>query len=91
MDEKVDAQGIEIDPPTGALGSVARAVADANGIAEVVTALHAVMHSSLNKGEFAASMFEKLSANELVACPKYISDALTWLQKELDPGKEGTA
>lgn len=91
MEEKVDDDGVEVEPPTGALGSVARAAADAGSVAEMVTALHTVMHSSLNKGELAASIFEKLSSDEPVACPKYIADALAWLQTQLEPSKEPVA
>ena len=91
MEEKVDDDGVEVEPPTGALGSVAKATADAGSVAEMVTALHTVMHSSLNKGELAASIFEKLSSDEPVACPKYIADALAWLQTQLEPSKEPVA
>jgi hypothetical protein len=88
MEDKVDDDGVEVELATGALGAVAKAAADASGVAEMVAALHTVMHSSLNKGELAASIFEKLSADEPVACPKYISDALAWLQAQLEPSKE---
>ncbi len=88
MEGKVDDDGVEVEPPTGALGSVARAAAEAGSVAEMVKALHTVMHGSLKKGEFAASIFEQLSSNESVVCPKYIADALAWLQAQLEPGKE---
>ena len=91
MEERLDDDGMEIEQPTGALGSVAKAAADAGSVAEMVAALHTVMHSSLNKGEFAASIFEKLSSDEPVACPKYIADALAWLQAQLEPSKEPVA
>lgn len=91
MEEKVDDDGVEIEVPTGALGAVAKAAADASNVAEMVSALHTVMHSSLNKGEFAASIFERLSSGEPVACPKYISEALVWLQAQLEPQKEQVA
>ena len=91
MEERLDDDGMEIEQPTGALGSVAKAAADAGSVAEMVAALHKVMHSSLNKGEFAASIFEKLSSDEPVACPKYIADALAWLQAQLEPSKEPVA
>src|SRR5690606_29560786 len=64
MEEKVDEYGAEVEMPTGALGSVAKAVANAGNVTDMVTALHKVMHSSLNKGEFAASIFERLSYDE---------------------------
>lgn len=88
MEERVDDDGVEVELPTGALGAVAKAVADARSVTEMVAALHVVMHNSLKKGEFAASIFEKLSLDEPVACPKYISDALAWLQAQLQPSKE---
>lgn len=88
MEGKADDDGVEIEPPTGALGSVARAAAEAGSVAEMVKALHTVMHGSLRKGEFAASIFERLSSDEPVVCPKYIADALAWLQAQLEPSKE---
>lgn len=91
MEEQPDEDGVDVEPPTGALGSVAKAVADAGSVGEMVATLHKVMHGSLNKGEFAASIFERLSSGEAVACPKYIADALVWLQAQLEPGKESLA
>jgi len=91
MEDNVDDDGGEVEAPTGALGSVAKAVANSGNAAETVKALHAVMHGSLSKGEFAASIFEKLSSEEPVACPRYIKDALAWLQKQLEPSKEPVA
>lgn len=88
MEEKVDEDGVEVELPTGALGSVAKAAADAQTVAVMVEDLHKVMRGSLNKGEFAVSMFEKLSSDEPVVCPKYIADALAWLQTQLEPSKE---
>jgi len=37
-----------------------------------------------------ASIFERVAAGESVMCPKYIADALTWLQDELDPAESMT-
>lgn len=91
MEDKTDEDGVEIELPTGALGSVAKAAAEAGSVAEMVGALHKVMHNSLNKGEFAASIFEKLSSDEPVVCPKYIADALAWLQAQLEPCKDSAA
>ncbi|MBA0220569.1 ATP-dependent endonuclease [Stenotrophomonas maltophilia] len=88
MEGKAGDDGVEVEPPTGALGSVARAAAEAGSVAEMIKALHTVMHGSLNKGEFAASIFEQLSSDEPVVCPKYIADALAWLQAQLEPSKE---
>lgn len=83
--EKVDKDGKKIRPPTGALGAAAKAVAAAATNAELAGKLHELMHASFNKGDFAASIFEQVASGASVACPKYIADALAWLQSELDP------
>lgn len=86
--ERVDGNGRKIKPPTGALGAAARAVADAATNAELADKLHELMHDSFNKGDFAASIFELVAAGASVACPKYIADALAWLQTELEPNAD---
>lgn len=91
MNEKVDEDGVEVEVPTGALASVAKRVAEAPGAPELLGALHTLMHSSFNKGDFAASIFERVSSGELVECPKYIADALAWLQTQLEPNQESQA
>jgi len=88
LDEKVDDDGVKIEPPKGALGSVATRVADAASIPGLLGALHKLMHDSFNKGDFAASIFEMVSTEEPVVCPKYIADALDWLQKQLEPNQD---
>ena len=75
----------KVRPPTGALADVAEAVAGAATAVDLLTDLHALMRNSFSKGDFAASIFERVAAGEDVKCPKYIADALTWLQDELDP------
>lgn len=91
MNEKVDEDGVEVEVPTGALASVAKRVAEAPSAPELLGALHTLMHSSFNKGDFAASIFERVSSGELVECPKYIADALAWLQTQLEPNQESQA
>lgn len=91
MDEKVDMDGVEVEPPSGALGSVAKRAAEAGSAPELLGALHTLMHSSFDKGEFAASIFELVSSDEPVVCPKYIADALGWLQAQLEPNQESLA
>ncbi|MFM0303487.1 AAA family ATPase [Paraburkholderia sediminicola] len=88
MDEKVDSDGVKVKPPKGALGSVATRVADAAGVPDLLGALHKLMHDSFNKGDFAASIFEMVSTEEPVVCPKYIADALVWLQTQLEPNPD---
>ena len=38
---------------------------------------------SFNKGDFAATIFERLNAGAALDCPEYIKDALAWLGTEL--------
>lgn len=85
---EVDTEGNPVEPPTGALGAAAAKVAVATTHAELARALHTLMHKSFNKGDFAASIFENVAAGESIACPKYIADALTWLQDRLEPTAE---
>jgi predicted ATP-dependent endonuclease of OLD family len=85
---KVDANGKMIKPPIGALGVAAAAVAEAKGHGDLAAALHALMHDSFNKGDFAASIFENVATGENIACPRYIADALAWLQTQLEPNLE---
>jgi hypothetical protein len=86
--EKVDKEGKKVEPPTGALGAVAAKVAESKSYPELAGALHTLMHSSFSKGDFAASLFEVVAAGEPIACPKYIADALGWLQGQLEPSAE---
>ena len=78
-------KGKKINPPTGALAAAAKEVAGAATPAELLTALHQLMRGSFSKGDFAASIFERVATGADVTCPKYIADALAWLQNELDP------
>lgn len=88
MEEKFDENGDEIEAPKGALGSVAKRAAEAESFPELLVALHALMHSSFDKGEFAASIFEMISSDEPIVAPKYITDALVWLEQQLEPIQE---
>ena len=90
LDEKVDDGHVGAKPPKGALGSVAAKVTDADSMPDLLKALHKLMHDSFNKGDFAASIFEMISAEEPIICPKYIGDALEWLQTQLEPNQELT-
>jgi len=85
LEEKHDENGQPIEPPTGALGSVAREVAKNKNAPTLLLSLHKLMHGSFDKGDFAASIFEMVSLGEPIACPQYISSALTWLQTQLEP------
>ncbi|MAL98868.1 MAG: ATP-dependent endonuclease [Alteromonadaceae bacterium] len=88
MDKRFDEDGVEIEPPTGALRSVAKSVIEAGSGTDLVGPLHALMHNSFDKGDFAASIFERVASGEPVICPKYVADALDWLQTQLEPNQE---
>lgn len=51
--------------------------------------LHEMLRENFSKGDFAATLFERINAGAAIDCPTYISTALTWLQGHLSPtGKE---
>lgn len=74
---------IELSPD--GLTEVAELVAEGKSFPDLVTALHVLMHKSMDKGEFASNIFEQVAGGAPIACPKYIADALQWLQAELEP------
>ena len=76
---------IAIEPLPDGLAAVAELVAEGKPFPELLAALHSLMHKSMNKGEFAASIFEKVAGGAPLVCPKYIADALQWLQDQLEP------
>lgn len=88
MEERVDGDGVAIPPPTGALRWVAKKAAKSESVSALLETLHTLMHSSLSKGDFAASIFESVSTGEPVVCPRYITDALEWLQTQLESKTE---
>lgn len=69
----------------GELGKVARSVKKHSDPKELNQELHKLLHGSFSKGNFAATLFERLSDGEALQCPDYITDALIWLQNELTP------
>jgi hypothetical protein len=54
---------------------------------ELCTELHKALHASLNKGELAATLFERF--DDRLKCPDYIAGALRWLEQELEPTRLG--
>lgn len=73
----------------GALGEVVRTVKKHPDSTDLNEALHELLHGSFDKGDFAATLFERLIAGEKLQCPAYISDALAWLQQKLQPTNAG--
>lgn len=69
---------------SGALKSVMSVAKKHSCPLELNRALHDLLRGSLNKGDFASTIFEKLSLDNKIDCPEYITDALEWLEKELN-------
>ena len=82
LDEEVDDKGNK-RKHRGALGKVIDLVRHHPDHVELVEALHKLMHGSFSKGDFAATIFERLNAGAALDCPGYIKDALAWLSTEL--------
>lgn len=75
----------EKETPKGALGAIAELAAKNISAQELLKELHTLMRGSFNKGNFAANIFELITAEEDIHCPKYIKNGLTWLQAQLEP------
>lgn len=84
-DEEDNESEYEKETPKGALGSIAKLAEQDISAQELLVQLHKLMHSSFNKGNFAANIFELVSSGEDIKCPEYIKGALTWLQAQLEP------
>lgn len=82
--EKFSPDGVKIKKPTGALGKVVTTVTGAESNADLAKKLHTLMHGKFSKGDFSATIFEKIASGEIITCPKYIADALEWLQDQLN-------
>lgn len=83
LDDERDPATGEKTKHRGALGKVIGLVLDYSDHSELRKELHEMMHGSFSKGDFAATLFERLNAGQDLACPEYIADALTWLSEEL--------
>lgn len=81
-EEKDPATGKKVDH-RGALGKVVGLVLDYPNHSELLKELHDVLHGNFSKGDFAATLFERVNAGHALACPAYILDALTWLSEQL--------
>ncbi len=67
----------------GTLGKVIGLVLDHSDHTELLKELHDMLRGKFSKGDFAATLFERLSNGEALACPIYIADALVWLGDQL--------
>lgn len=80
---------VEKDAPKVKLtGPLARAVAvvkEQPDPKKLSRDLHDMLRENFSKGDFAATLFERINAGSEIACPSYISSALSWLQGQLAP------
>ena len=84
LDEEKDVFSGKKKDQRGALGKVIGLVLDHPDHTELLKELHEMLHGNFSKGDFAATLFERLNAGEALACPAYIVDALTWLSDQLN-------
>ena len=82
-DEKDPATGMKKNH-RGALGKVVGLVLDHPEHSELLRELHAMLRGNFSKGDFAATLFERLNNGQTLACPAYITDALAWLSCQLN-------
>lgn len=68
----------------GTLAKVLGLVLDHPNHTELLKELHDMLRGSFSKGDFAATLFERVSAGQELACPGYIADALIWLSDQLN-------
>lgn len=83
LDDETDKETGKKIVHRGAFGKAIGLVADYPDPAELLSKLHYTMHRNFNKGDFAASLFERITKGEAVACPAYIAGALNWLTEQL--------
>lgn len=81
----------ETDPVTGkkevhrgTLAKVIGIVLDNPDHTDLLKELHTMLRGNFSKGDFAATLFERLNAGQALQCPAYINDALTWLSSQLN-------
>jgi predicted ATP-dependent endonuclease of OLD family len=83
LDSEIDCATGKKRKHRGTLGKVIGLVLDHPEHLELLKELHDMLRGSFSKGDFAASLFERLINEEALACPDYISDALAWLSAQL--------
>ncbi|MBL0938312.1 MAG: AAA family ATPase [Gemmatimonadaceae bacterium] len=76
--------------PVGPLHAAVKTVIAQPDLVALGKDLHAMLRENFAKAEFAATMFERISLGDKVACPAYIADALAWLDTELALSKQGS-
>ncbi|WP_175786943.1 AAA family ATPase [Burkholderia anthina] len=91
LDEEKDSVSGKKKDHRGTLGKVIGLVLDHSDHTELLKELHAMLHGNFSKGDFAATLFERLNAGQALACPTYIAEALAWLSGQLEATAGETA
>lgn len=84
LDEEKDTVSGKKKAHRGTLGKVIGLVLDHPDHSELLGELHAILRGNFSKGDFAATLFERLNAGQELECPAYIADALAWLSGQLN-------
>lgn len=84
LDDETDSLSGEKKTHRGTLGKVIGLVLDHPKHTELLAELHTMLRGNFSKGDFAATLFERLNKGQAVACPAYIADALAWLTGQLN-------
>lgn len=84
LNDETDAATGEKRQHRGTLGKAVGLVNDYPNHSELLKELHDMLRGSFSKGDFAATLFERLNAGQCIACPAYIADALAWLSDQLN-------
>jgi hypothetical protein len=84
LDEEKDPVTGKKEDHRGTLAKVIDLVLDHPDHTELLKELHAMLRGNFSKGDFAATLFERLNAGQALACPAYIADALAWLSGQLN-------
>lgn len=83
LDDEMDSDTGKKKDHRGTLGKVIGLVLDYPDHTELLEELHAMLRGNFSKGDFAATLFERLNNGQALACPMYIADALVWLSEQL--------
>jgi predicted ATP-dependent endonuclease of OLD family len=83
LDKEMDDSTGKKKKHRGALAKVIGLVLDHPNHNELLKELHDMLRGNFSKGDFAATLFERVNAGQQLACPRYIADALIWLSDQL--------
>ena len=84
LDDETDAATGKKRDHRGTLKKVIDLVLDHPEHTELLQELHTMLRGNFSKGDFAATLFERLNNGEALGCPAYIADALAWLSSQLN-------